>query len=645
MKTLLLIPVVSCVVSAQNLIGPTTITHGSMTNPTLRPENGKPLEIVGSAAGNGNLVMKPGNVPGNGSVYINTPRSDEPGLVIQNGPATTTFDVFQIRDNTGLNTTPHVVFKIIGDTDAGCPSCVVASGIYSRTSNTYDLGSNTNLWRKVWAAEVDATTGFYSPNTASNTLNIPEGGVLAVNGTFGTASNYLIIQGTQPQLDGGSLGAAFQINGPNTVNGDIVLNPGNVSTNASVVINERVISEPALIINNIAGSSAGNIFEIRDPSNTAVFKVIRTADPGANAPNSVVSWHHYPAANNTYIIGAPANRWATIYAVNTDTSQTVTAGTGFYSGNSASNTLNIPNGGVLAFNGTFGSATNYLIIQGVQPQLDGGSLGAAFQINGSNSVNGNITLNPGNVAPNSSVVVNQRIPTNPALIVNNISGTGAGSIFEIRDPSNIAVFKVIRNNDPGLNAMNSIVSWHHYPVTANTYNIGDGGNRWATVFANNGNFSGQLSVGSNLSSYNGSVTAGRGMAAIYGSYAFTNLTTGISDTAFQYNGAPLSAGLYRVAYDLNCRTLGASPSGVIGVTIHNAFNSSYFALQNSNANFNCASGEAASNKSAIQTNVTFYTDGSAESFSGSGRAGFGVSVLSGLSNANYDFHLILEKLQ
>lgn len=101
-----------------------------------------------------------------------------------------------------------------------------------------------------------ASTGFASTNNASNVLNIPNGGVLALNGTFGSLSNYLIVQGSVPQINGSSLGAAFNINGASSSNGNIVLNPGAVTGLSSVQVNGRLASAStqSLIINESGGS-------------------------------------------------------------------------------------------------------------------------------------------------------------------------------------------------------------------------------------------------------------------------------------------------------------------------------------------------------------------------------------------------------
>jgi len=132
-------------------------------------------------------------------------------------------------------------------------------------------------------ATVTATTGFASSNNASNVLNIPNGGSLQFNGTFGSIGNYLVVQGTNPHINAAGLGAALNINGSSSSNGAIILNPGNAGT-ANAIINDRnnsnvttgnlVLNELTALGSNITMEHGGTFDAAWQAGSSAAFDVV-----------------------------------------------------------------------------------------------------------------------------------------------------------------------------------------------------------------------------------------------------------------------------------------------------------------------------------------------------------------------------------
>lgn len=110
------------------------------------------INFNGSGTVNGNIVFNPGPVSGAASVYINTPRTDWPGLVVANNAGTTTGDVFQILDPsnnaqvrvTGSqnSTAPSSLFVGLPSSSLGLvgPSVVAQNVIASLTAPTNASG-------------------------------------------------------------------------------------------------------------------------------------------------------------------------------------------------------------------------------------------------------------------------------------------------------------------------------------------------------------------------------------------------------------------------------------------------------------------------------------------------------------------------
>lgn len=82
--------------------------------------------IKGKAANNGNVALSPGNVAGNASVAVVTPRVDQPALIIFDASGTTTGNALSLRTSGGTE-----YFAVKGGTDAAAPGEVTLSGVVS----------------------------------------------------------------------------------------------------------------------------------------------------------------------------------------------------------------------------------------------------------------------------------------------------------------------------------------------------------------------------------------------------------------------------------------------------------------------------------------------------------------------------------
>lgn len=367
--------------------------------------------------------------------------------------ATTAYSLLQVRTGTDQNVGiegPVAVatgntFNIYNDAHtANVPLEIRSSLLVAGMVGNVVLGAATTSgsYKLDVTGAVNSTVGYASPNSASNTVNIPNGGLLALNGTFGSISNYIIVQGTSPQINAGSLGAAFNISSSSTVNGNVVFNLANVTGLSSVQINGHnngTTSTQTLILNEVTGGGGGITIE-----HGGSFDAAWQAGSGAafDVVSNNGSSHRLVVLHNgqTLVGRTTDDGTGSLFEVNgaisvgailgtTIGGSTITASVGFASTNSASNTVNIPNGGILATNGTFGASAHYVIIQNSAPQVDATSLNAAFNINSSSTTNGNIVFNLGAVTGLSSFQVNghnNASPTTQTLILNEVSGGGGG---------------------------------------------------------------------------------------------------------------------------------------------------------------------------------------------------------------------------
>jgi hypothetical protein len=163
-----------------------------------------------------------------------------------------------------------------------------------------------------------------------------------------------------------------------------------------------------------------------------------------------------PHVNNAYNFGASAKRWATAYVTNLDVSGTCTGC-----------------GGGVSFPIVFPSGT-------ASPQLDATGLGAAINFNGSSTSNGNIVLNPGNVAGNASVVVNAARGDQPALYLKSASGTTTAPVFSLRDSSNVARVYVMQSGDASCpNCLNTEMI---QPTADNSFDSGTSSLQWRSLY-------------------------------------------------------------------------------------------------------------------------------------------------------------------
>lgn len=119
------------------------------------------LAVNGAASTNGNILLRPGNVAANSSVYAIAPRLDEPALIIADASGTTTGNSLEFRTFGGT-----VYAKMIGGSDAGAPGQFGTNGFFCITSGTCNLGFTTNRFVHVYGKELNASTASGSALTA-----------------------------------------------------------------------------------------------------------------------------------------------------------------------------------------------------------------------------------------------------------------------------------------------------------------------------------------------------------------------------------------------------------------------------------------------------------------------------------------------
>ncbi len=172
------------------------------------------------------------------------------------------------------------------------------------------------------ACGVRAQTNLITPVTVLPKADESAGGKIEIRNPLDTASA-VIIQDAAPQIDASALAGPLTIKGANATNGNILLQPGNVASNASVFIESPRLDWPGLIIRDPAGTTTGNSLELRQNNNTVYLKVIGGTDAGAGAAGALLTRNHFGLTGDTYDLGATSNRWLTVYSNNLSLSANV----------------------------------------------------------------------------------------------------------------------------------------------------------------------------------------------------------------------------------------------------------------------------------------------------------------------------------
>lgn len=373
-----------------------------------------PLTLTGLSSGNGNIFLSPGSGGGgNNSVVINANVSSQPGLKVKTATGgTTTGTAFSLIDSSSV---AHVWAMQAGD--ATYPNGLFTEGLYPHADNTYNLGDATHRY-----------------NARFNNVTIDG----TCTGCSGGVSWPLVVPGgtAAPQFDATGLGAALNINGSSTTNGNIVMNPGGATSGSgSLVVNQGRVDQPALYLVEHSGTTTAPTFTKRDSGNVARFWILGHTDAGC--PDCVISTGAklYVGTSTDDSSGGAIQTPGFVSAV-----------TGYYSAGTASNTLNIPAGGGTALNFTGGTSS---------------AGGTAFF--GQNNSGANATI-----------------------YAKNFNASGPG----IQDDS---THGLISNGDIYVNNGGSgrvhLGSTEWQPATDNTVSLGDSSNRFK-----DGYFSGTLSM-------------------------------------------------------------------------------------------------------------------------------------------------------
>lgn len=120
------------------------------------------LTLNGAATANGNILLRPGNVAANASVYAIAPRLDQPAFIIQDAAGTTTGNSQEWRTNGGA-----IYAKMIGGSDPGAPGQLGTGGFFCITSGTCNLGFTTNRFVHIYGKELNASTASGQALTAT----------------------------------------------------------------------------------------------------------------------------------------------------------------------------------------------------------------------------------------------------------------------------------------------------------------------------------------------------------------------------------------------------------------------------------------------------------------------------------------------
>jgi len=497
-----------------------------------------PLTLNGATSGNGNILINPGNISPNASLIIQTARGDIPGAIIKNvicsgssngcTSGVTTADAFEIQDAGGA-----VVFKVIGSADAGAANTVGTYDIAPLgATETRSLGNSTHRWLKIWVKDFDITGTGNAPwvlktgDTMSGNLLANAPGTLSLGskptpwgslyGMSNVSSKKLeVYANTATDLTGGffSLQAPFD---------DLV---------AKQLAFYDDTNTPFLKLWRLNGGVSDKRAEFDGDWNPAITNTYNLGSSGLGA-----NWHNFYFNGSLIQSGTTrlnASGDATLHSL-TCTASPCGSGdvsNGFFVQNNtvvspiptapgiqmSFDTSGATKGVIRAYN--FSNVQTAIEIASSSINLVGtpiinasGSASPPLTLNGSNSTNGNIMLNPGAVGGNASVVVQTAINSQPGLIVYNPTGSSIGvNVMEVRlNASSTAVWKIINSTDSG--CPNCMVSYSHNPHdTSGSDSLGDSAHRWI-MFANTLNVNGVSTFNGNLTAVTGG-TLGLGSAA------------------------------------------------------------------------------------------------------------------------------------
>lgn len=412
-----------------------------------------------------------------------------------------------------------------------------------RASNVYAGGGADDSTGAVLQANgfVSATAGYYSASVSPNALNIPAGGMLALNGTFGSVANYLVLGGSAPQIDASGLGGVLTVRGSSTTNGNILLAAGNVSGSSSVVIQATRADQPGLRLESASGTTTGTILALRNNVGAAKVWFMQSGD--ATCPDCFFSVGHFPTATNMYDLGSLSARWRKVVGTDADFSGTITGNLVTSLAASSPVSVSAAIGSVLVSCSpcltTAGSQTisgQDTFSSGVATSLiTAASLGSGLALTSSTATNGNISLNPGAVAGAASVIITVPRLDQPGLVIQNYlaAGTSTGNVFEIRDSGFAVVLQVIASADAG--APNALtLKGQVSPIgTTPTYTVGNSTHRWLTFYGQDGNFSNSVVV-------NGTTRINSSGGYLGGTVDGTTLTASIQFTSTNSAGNTLS---------------------------------------------------------------------------------------------------------
>ena len=442
------------------------------------------LNIVGSSTVNGNIVLQPGAVATNSSVFIESGRLDQPGLIIRDASGVTVGSAFELRKNDNT-----VYFHIDGGSIAlpGVAGAMVSAGHYPLVTLTHDLGASVNQWNNIFGKTLGSTTApfttGYSTVLRTEELNVAEPGsslgtfwkikAVVLNNelqfrdsadaqvlTLQRITNRIVFHQTlapSGSVDIGLTGLRFN---------DAYLT-GKVDSATSLVSSYagfQGAADPACV--------AGN-FRIWANSTTNVLKkcengTISDLAPGGTAP---------PFVDTTAIVkGSVDATKRLLFEVDgftTATDRTLTPQNANYTlaGINLAQTFSVRQ--------TFSSGVS-ITGTDASPEVDASGLGQALNIVGSTTGNGNIVLQPGGVATNSSVFIEAGRLDQPSLIIRDASGTTVGAAFEIRKNDNTVYFHIDGGSIASPGVAGAMVSRDHYGITGSTYAIGSTANRWLT---------------------------------------------------------------------------------------------------------------------------------------------------------------------
>jgi len=188
-------------------------------------------------------------------------------------------------------------FFVTGQTTVNPPSTAVGLQVY------HDPGSHTSFIKSYNASSTPTTIDLTGPTNHNQAATFLGG--INLNST--------------PNITAAFSGAPINITGSNSTNGNIVLNPGPVTNNASVHISQALGTEPGLIIDGFNGSTLTSAFEIRDGGHvTARFRVEASNNPTQGTPpaitgcaNCVHTANLLPTQDAVFDVGSRSLRYGT----------------------------------------------------------------------------------------------------------------------------------------------------------------------------------------------------------------------------------------------------------------------------------------------------------------------------------------------